>query len=215
MVEPGPEPGAPLDELRVLLEEARGLGFLGPGPPEHQLHHAVALARVIGPFAGRFLDLGSGGGLPGLVLAYELPAATGCLLDVQQRRCAFLRRAISRLGLGHRMTVACGRAETLARDPSLRDSFDLVVARSFGSPPITAECAVGFLRAGGRLVVTEPPDAYASVARWPAEGLASVGFGPAERVGSGETSAVLMTRRDVLDDRYPRRVGVPAKRPLW
>jgi 16S rRNA (guanine527-N7)-methyltransferase len=215
MVERRPEPGAPPDELRALLDEARELGFLGPGPIEHQLRHAVELARVIEPFAGRFLDLGSGGGLPGLVLAYELPAATGCLLDAQQRRCAFLNRAISRLGLGPRMTVACGRAETLARDPSLRGSFDLVVARSFGSPPVTAECAVSFLRAGGRLVVTEPPDPDASVARWPAEGLAGVGFGPAERLRSGETSAVQMTRRDLLDDRYPRREGTPAKRPLW
>jgi 16S rRNA (guanine527-N7)-methyltransferase len=215
MIQPRPEPGAAPDELRAVLEEARELGFLGPGPIEHQLRHAVQLARVIEPFTGRFLDLGSGGGLPGLVLASELPPATGCLLDARQRRCVFLTRAISRLGLGPRMTVACGRAETLARDPSLRGSFDLVVARSFGSPPITAECAAGFLRAGGRLVVAEPPDADASVARWPAEGLARVGFGPAERLRSGETSAVRMTRDGALDDRYPRREGTPAKRPLW
>ena len=215
MVEPGPEPADRADELRLALEEARELGFLGPGPSEGQLHHAVELARTIGPFDGQFLDLGSGGGLPGLALAFEFPEATGCLLDAQQRRCAFLEQAIARLGLGHRVTVACGRAEALARDPVLRHGFDLVVARSFARPAVTAECAAGFLRSGGRLVVTEPPDAESSGPRWPAAGLAVLGFGPAERVRRGETAAVRMRLTETADDRYPRREGIPAKRPLW
>ena len=215
MVEPRPEPAFGADELRLVLEEARGRGFLGPGPSEGQRHHAVELARAIGPFAGYFLDLGSGGGLPGLVLAVELPEATGCLLDAQQRRCVFLEQAIARLGLGHRLTVACGRAEALARDPALRHGFDLVVARSFAPPPVTAECAAGFLRSGGALVVTEPPEAESSARRWPAAGLATLGFGPAERVRSGETAAVRMRLASTADDRYPRREGIPAKRPLW
>jgi 16S rRNA (guanine527-N7)-methyltransferase len=215
MVESRPEPAAAPDELRLVLEEARGLGFLGPGPTEGQLRHAVELARAIGPFDGHFLDLGSGGGLPGLALAFEFPTATGCLLDAQQRRCAFLEQAIGRLGLGHRLTLACGRAETLARDPALRERFDVVVARSFAPPPVTAECAAGFLRSGGKLVVTEPPEAESSALRWPASGLATLGFGPAERVRCGDTAAVRMTLAEAPGERYPRRDGIPAKRPLW
>ncbi len=215
MVEPRPEPAFPTDELRLVLEAARARGFLGPGPSEGQRRHAVGLARAIGPFAGHFLDLGSGGGLPGLVLAVEFPEATGCLLDAQQRRCGFLEQAIARLGLGQRLTVACGRAEALARDPVLRHGFDLVVARSFGPPPVTAECAAGFLRSGGTLVVTEPPEAESSARRWPAAGLEILGFGPAERVRSGETAAARMRLVSTADDRYPRREGIPAKRPLW
>jgi 16S rRNA (guanine527-N7)-methyltransferase len=215
MVESRPGSPAPADGLPLVLEEARGLGLLGPGPSEGQLRHAVELARAIGPFAGRYLDLGSGGGLPGLVLAFEFPEATGCLLDAQQRRCSFLEQAIARLGLGHRLTVACGRAETLARDPALRHGFDLVVARSFAPPPVTAECAAGFLHPGGILVVTEPPETESSARRWPPAGLAILGFDPARRVRRGETAAVQMTAAERADDRYPRREGIPAKRPLW
>jgi 16S rRNA (guanine527-N7)-methyltransferase len=204
------DPGALLD----VLEEARALGLLGPGPVARQLEHAVALGRSIGDFTGRMLDLGSGGGLPGLVLFDRWPGSRGVLLDAQQRRCDFLRRAIARLGFGERVEVRCGRAEVLARDPQLRGQFDLVVARSFGPPAVTAECAVGFMAPSGELVVTEPPD-VADTARWDESGLAQLGLGAARPIRSGETGAVRLALVGAVDDRWPRRDGVPGKRPLW
>jgi len=200
--------------LLEVLEEARELGLLGPGPVARQLEHALDLATAIGEFAGRVLDLGSGGGLPGLVLFDRWEAATGVLLDAQRRRCEFLTRAVATLDLGSRVAVECGRAELLAREEHLRGGFDLVVARSFGAPAVTAECAVGFLRTGGELVVTEPPDADAKE-RWPAAGLTELGFEAAEPMRAGDTGAVRMRLRRVADDRWPRRDGVPTKRPLW
>jgi 16S rRNA (guanine527-N7)-methyltransferase len=204
------DPGA----LRVVLEEARALGFLGPGPVDRQLEHALALARSVGDFEGKMLDLGSGGGLPGLVLLDGWPTARGVLLDAQRRRCDFLERAVATLDLGERVAVRCGRAEVLARDPELRATFDLVVARSFGPPAVTAECAVGFLRDDGELVVTEPPD-LEPTARWDAAGLAQLGFAPAVAIREGETGAVRIRLAAPIDERWPRRDGVPAKRPLW
>jgi 16S rRNA (guanine527-N7)-methyltransferase len=200
--------------LLDVLEEARDLGLLGPGPVARQHEHALDLARGIGVFEGRLLDLGSGGGLPGLVLFTEWPAATGVLLDAQRRRCAFLERAVGTLDLGDRVEVRCGRAEVLARESDLRAAFDLVTARSFGPPAVTAECAVGFLRAGGALVVTEPPD-IDGIERWDEIGLAELGFGPAVSIREGETGAVRLDLSRPVDDRWPRRDGVPAKRPLW
>ena len=76
------DPGVLLD----VLDEARDLGLLGPGPVARQVEHALDLARAIGDFDGRLLDLGSGGGLPGLVLFERWERATGVLLDAQRRR---------------------------------------------------------------------------------------------------------------------------------
>jgi 16S rRNA (guanine527-N7)-methyltransferase len=203
--------------LLAVLEEAQHVGFLGPGPVERQQRHAVDLATAIGDRAGRLLDLGSGGGLPGLVLFECWSEASGVLLDAQRRRCDFLARAVNTLGLSSRVEVRCGRAEVLARDPELRGAFDLVAARAFGPPPVTAECGIGFLRAGGELLVTEPPGAGTATtpSRWPVEGLARLGFGPAEQLRSGETGAVRTRLHHAVDERWPRRDGVPAKRPLW
>ncbi len=202
-------------ELLAVLEESRELGLLGPGPVERQYAHARDLASAIGPFAASFLDLGSGGGVPGLVLVEQWPTAHSTLLDAGRRRCEFLEHAVERLGLGDRVAVVCGRAERLARDPGLRGGFDLVVARSFAAPAVTAECAVGFLRASGRLVVTEPPDGESMDDRWPAAGLAELGLARPHALRHGETGA-MSTRLDAeASDRWPRREGVPGKRPLW
>lgn len=161
------------------------------------------------------LDLGSGGGLPGLVLATYRPELELTLLETRQRACRFLREAVATLELAG-VTVLEARAEDAARRPGLRGLFDAVVARSFGPPAVTAECAVGFLRTGGRLVVSEPPgDAERGAAsRWPQPGLAELGLGPPAPGGGPGASFVLMAKTRP-DDRWPRRVGVPAKRPLW
>lgn len=159
----------------------------------------------------RGLDLGSGGGVPGLVLAVGDPELELVLLDAGRRPADFLRGAVTRLGLADRTVVVEERAETAARRPELREALDFVVARSFGPPALTAECAVGFLRLGGALVVSEPPDAPD---RWPAEGLDALGLGAADRCGEAGAGFVRLVR-ERIDDRWPRRVGIPAKRPAW
>ena len=153
------------------------------------------------------------------MLATIFELASVVLLDAQRRRCEFLEEAVAGLDLGDRCRIAVGRAEELARDRSLRGGFDLVTARSFGPPATTAECAVGFLAPGGQLVVTEPPlgslRAIDGSGRWPSEGLSSLGFGSAELLYRGETTAARITLIDPVSEQWPRRVGVPSKRPLW
>jgi 16S rRNA (guanine527-N7)-methyltransferase len=199
--------------LLAVLAESQQLGFLGPGPVAAHVTHASGFVSVVRT-ADEVLDLGSGGGLPGLVLARAFPDTRWVLLDAMERRCRFLERAVQQLGLDGRVEVECGRAEVLARREDLRGRFPLVVTRSFGAPAVTAECAAGFLRpSGGRLVVSEPPDSAAD--RWPAEGLARLSLRAVERVaGPGWTVQVLELHGE-LEERYPRRTGVPAKRPLF
>ena len=89
--------------------------------------------------------------------------------------------------------------------------MDAVVARSFGAPAVVPECGAPFLRTGGVLVVREPPDVDPAE-RWPAAGLASVGLAR----DPDEIDGVVRLRQVAsCPDRFPRRVGVPAKRPLF
>jgi hypothetical protein len=199
--------------LRDVLEESRRLGLLGPGSVAVQIEHSWSFAAAIPEVPRRFVDLGSGGGLPGLVLALAWPDAAGLLLDAGARRVAFLEWACRELGVQDRIATLQARAEEAAHRPELRGAFDLVAARSFGAPAVTAECAVGFLSIGGRLAVSEPPESDAG--RWPRAGLAELGLGPAEvRTGDGASVAVIPLVSPPAD-RWPRRTGIPTKRPLW
>jgi 16S rRNA (guanine527-N7)-methyltransferase len=212
------------EALTEILTTARELGFLGPGPVEAHLRHGHALARLLGDFSGSFVDLGSGGGVPGLVLLGAWPRSQAVLVDVSQRRCRFLRRAVAELGLSGRAQVWCGRAEELAREPSLREAHPLLVARGFGAPPVVAECGVGFVSPGGALAISEPPpsavhaDARVSLAarrRWPEPGLGRLGLALEAELRAPDAGVVLLRKREPSDDRWPRRTGVPGKRPLW
>lgn len=210
------------ERLSEVLESSRTLGFLGPGDVAPQIGHAEAFAGLIEAELGApppaFLDLGSGGGLPGLVLACRWTRSSGVLLDAGQRRCAGLREFVDRLELGGRIAVLEGRGELLAHDEAWRERFPLVVARSFGGPAVTAEIGGGFTEVGGALVVSEPPPSVGGDDdRWPADGLTLLGLSLAgvRRSPDGEASAAVLHKVHPLDPRYPRRTGIPAKRPLW
>ena len=207
--------GSDRRDLVAVLEDARRQGFVGPRPVAEQIDHATAFAvlletRGVGP--ARFLDLGSGGGIPGLVLAARWQEQRATLLEVSVRRCAFLRQTLVTLGLGERVEVAEGRAELLGRRPELRGGYPLVVSRSFAAPAVTAEIGGAFVEVGGTLAVSEPGD---SATRWPAERVGELGLSPAE-ILQGEFARVAILRRTApLAERWPRGVGIPTKRPLW
>jgi 16S rRNA (guanine527-N7)-methyltransferase len=194
------------------LERARDLGFLGPGPVEAHIQHAEGFALGVSEPPAVLLDLGAGGGVPGLVLAARWPDAHVLLVDAGGRRCAFLQEAVEALGMADRVRIIQLRAEEAGQDRGLRGTADLVTARSFGPPPVTAECAAPFLRVGGRLIVSEPP--VASGERWPSAGLARLGLELRQAFAVPAHYQVLEQVR-LCPAEYPRRTGVPAKRPLF
>jgi 16S rRNA (guanine527-N7)-methyltransferase len=201
-------------DLAVLdvLREAQGRGFIGAGPVTFHRDHSRAFARLVPSEPRRAVDLGSGAGLPGLVLAGEWPSSRWTLLEVSTRRAEFLRWAVDKLGLAERVGVLCQRAEVAGHDPAWRGHADVVVARSFGPPAVTAECGAAFLRVGGSLVVAEPPGRPPD--RWSPEGLELLGL-----VLAASTTTPWAFQRLALatacPDRFPRRPGIPRKRPLW
>ena len=197
--------------LVTALETARRHGFLGPGPVSEHIDHALGLAQTVAHVPTEAVDLGSGAGVPGLILALRWPESTWMLLDSGQRRVAVLEAAVETLGLAGRVTAVCGRAEDVGREARFRGRFDLVTARSFGAPAVTAECGAPFLRVGGTLAVTEPPG---DSPRWPASGLAELGLTALEP-HPGPPRVQLLQQTTPCPDRYPRRVGIPAKRPLF
>ncbi len=202
-----------MTDLDAVLHRSRELGFLGPGPVERHREQAAAFVAACDEDPAVVLDLGSGGGVPGLVLAEAWPAARVVLLDAQVRRTAFLLDAVEALGWGDRVEVAVGRAEELARTPAHRGRYDLVTARSFGPPAVTAECGAPFLRVGGRLVVAEPPAGAPD--RWPPAGLAVLGLVDDGVIATGGGTVRRLRAAAPVIDRYPRRTGIPAKRPLF
>ena len=205
--------------LDDVLSRSRSLGFLGPGSVRVHIEHAKGFAAAIDDSPERFADLGSGGGVPGLVLALHWEKAQAVLLEAGERRCAFLRDASVDLEITERVTVVHGRAEDLGRHVDLRGRFDLVVARGFGPPAVTAECGAPLLQVGGRMVVSEPPEAHgpdddARGPRWPEAGLARLGLVAGPTIERPYHYQVLLQARPCPVD-YPRRVGVPAKRHLF
>jgi 16S rRNA (guanine527-N7)-methyltransferase len=227
------EPGD--SALLEVLEDAREAGFLGPGPVDRHLQHAKGFTFLVraemGSGAAHLVDLGSGGGLPGLVIATDWPAATLVLLESNQRRAQFLEQAVRTCRLEGRVRVIHERAEICGRNSLYRANFDGVVARSFGSPAVVAECAAPFLRVGGWLIVSEPPDEDAESQseksrgpqpeerpwgsqRWPADQLAQFGLEPMAPVRL-QFGYQILRQRQLCPDAFPRRNGVPSKRPLF
>lgn len=189
-------------------EQGRALGAVGPGPLEDHLAHARALAAHIGPDATFGVDLGTGAGIPGLALAGCLPTMRWVLLDAARRRISLVERTIASLGWGDRVTAVHGRAEDPGSVP--QRSADVVVARLFAGPAATAECAAPLVRLGGRILVTEPPT---RTDRWSPDGLRPLGLELGTSFDDPRVQELVAV--GAPEERFPRKPGVAAKRPLW
>lgn len=202
-------------DLEATLERAKARGFLGPGDVQSHLDHALDFSVAAAPFRGTFLDLGTGAGLPGLVLALEWPETHGLLVDSSVRRGEALDEACRILELEGRITVLVARAEALGRNPDHRGRHGLIVARSFGAPAVLAECAAPLLAVGGHAVISEVADETSRERRWSTEGLAEFGLERLETRSFGTATVSVLVKTTETGERWPRRVGIPSKRPRW
>jgi 16S rRNA (guanine527-N7)-methyltransferase len=202
------------------LRRSAELGFLGGMAVEDQVDHALGFVYVaeseVETSPGRVADLGSGGGVPGLILLSCLPVSHFVFVDSNDRRTEFLSDVVEGLGMAVEAEVLRSRAEEAGRDPALREQFDLVTSRSFGAPGVAAECGAPLLRVGGLMIVSEPPADQLEADRWPSAGLEQLGLQPSARVRFNEAFGYqVLVKTRTTPERYPRRVGIPAKRPLF
>jgi len=170
------------------------------------LDHARSYGSQIPDGARTLIDLGSGGGLPGLPLLADRPQFSGALLDAASKRTAFLVWAVVELGLQDRVSVITERAERAAQDDQHRSTYDVVVCRGFGPPALTIECSVGFLSPGGTLLISEPPERR----RWNNAALASIGLEHTDT----DAGIARFTRSGDLPDSTPRPYKRMQRTPL-
>ncbi len=164
------------------------------------------------------IDVGTGGGFPGVPLKVILPDIELTLVESVAKKTVFLQHLVDVLDLKG-VQILTGRAETLARDPSLRERFDVAVSRAVGSLRVVAELVLPFCRVGGRAVLSKKGDISHELAE-AAPALERLGgevveLTPvSEEVLGGRRALVVIEKVAPTPAEYPRRPGIPAKRPL-
>ncbi|MCY3800507.1 MAG: 16S rRNA (guanine(527)-N(7))-methyltransferase RsmG [Chloroflexi bacterium] len=188
------------------------------------VHLADSLAAVplieshIPGGSGRLVDVGSGAGLPGLPIAIALPDLAVVLLESSSRRQVFLKETIEALGIAN-ARVAHARAEDAGRDPRYRERYDLAVSRAVLPTSPALELCLPLVRIGGLSVLYKTADQAAVLAQSD-RAAAALGACAGATVEYGlpdlRQNRILAVYEKVspTPSRYPRRSGVPAKRPL-
>lgn len=186
-----------------------------PNVLQRHVLEAVAVADELTP-AGRWMDLGTGGGLPGLVLAQRHPSVEWTLVDATAKKIAAVTDFADRLGLVN-VTAVAARAETLGWDVEHRGAYHGVVARAVAPLPTLVELARGFLGAEGLLVAIKGP-AWKDELDAAQPALALLGYGDVhtQRLAAAvrETWLVTMRVKGPPPAGYPRRDGLPKSQPL-
>jgi len=181
---------------------------------------AAPLAQsVLGDHPGTLVDVGSGGGLPGLALAIALPTHSVTLVEATGKKVRFLQHIIPLLGLENTVVVS-GRVEDVARHPEQRERFNLAISRAVGSVASLIELLVPLLQVGGTAVLmksrAQVGDEVAVAGRALRElhsRIEQVSDVPL-RITEGDRVLVEVRKNAASPERYPRRSGLPQRRPL-
>jgi 16S rRNA (guanine527-N7)-methyltransferase len=175
------------------------------------------------PEGAKVIDVGSGGGLPGLPVAIVMPHLAFTLLEATGKKVEFLRAAAAALGL-KKITVIQGRAEQMGqdrgersatgRDGGHREAYDAVTARAVGRLAVLAELTVPFAKAEGGLVLLIKGQKADDELAEAAEALHELKAVHAATVNTPTGRVVVLEKRSATPKMYPRRDGEPAKAPI-
>jgi 16S rRNA (guanine527-N7)-methyltransferase len=160
---------------------------------------SLAALEIVRSFEGPIVDVGSGGGAPGIPLAHALPNREVTLLEANRRKCDFLERWARELP---NVRVVCGRAE---EQPV--DAYGVAVAKALAQPPVAAEWCLPLVVPGGAAVLYVGPTAEA-------EAVAQVATRLAGKLSESPPGLLVLRKAAATPEGFPRRVGVARKRPL-
>ncbi len=163
------------------------------------------------------LDIGTGGGLPGLVLAVQKPKMKFKLLDATKKKISAVREIIKKMKLKN-CEAGVGRCEILGHDKKYREKFDAVTARALAPLPALLELAAGFVKEGGRFYAWKGQH-YKDELKNAKNAIKILNFKLTDQyeyevAESGPRVILEFTKIAKLDPQYPRKNGVPLKSPL-
>lgn len=175
---------------------------------------SLEIAAMISANTESVIDVGSGGGIPGMVIAIVRPETRVCMLDSTGKKVRFLEESIDVLGLNN-ATAIHGRAEELAHAPEHREQYAVGTARAVARLASLVELVHPFVRQGGLSIFPKG----VSAAEETDEARQAVGFvgGTNARMVPSrldDTQYVLVDKSSPTPERFPRRVGIPGKRPI-
>ncbi len=165
----------------------------------------------------RCLDLGSGGGFPGIPVAVVCPNVDMVLVDASGKKASFLRAAVAELGLRN-VTVEQARAEDLGRDVAWRERTDCVLARAVAPLRVLLEYGLPLCQLGGRLLALKGKGVWQELGSAERAARTLGGRFGEERMlelpGGGKRVIVRIDKMSHTPSRFPRSAGTPARRPL-
>ena len=192
-------------------------------PKEVQIKHFLDSLSVSSALkqpidSRRFLDVGAGGGFPGLPLKIAFPTIKLVLLEATAKKAVFLRHLTQKLGLND-IDLVVGRAEEFAHQAQYRQRFDFVLSRAVAQLPVLAELTLPFCAIGGWLIAQKKGDINGEIDR-ATKAIETLGGGQSlvKRIELDELSderyLVIINKIAPTPDKYPRRPGMPTKRPI-
>jgi 16S rRNA (guanine527-N7)-methyltransferase len=173
---------AKFEPLKPVLSAAQRIGALSGAPIEQIISHALWFSKAIPSSARRVIDLGSGAGVPGLIVAFDRPELELVLVDRRSGRTDSLTRSVLALSLDSRVSVRSAEIGDLVRDGNFPKQFDAAISRGLGPPLETLRLSRELVKPGGVVIISEPPPTTQS--RWNLEDVSNLGLDGPIRLGA-------------------------------
>lgn len=184
---------------------------------EKHIEDSLKLLDFMPLDGAKVVDIGSGAGFPGIILAMACPQAQFTLVEANHKKSRFLKAVKEQLGLNN-IEINCNRVEEMGQDKRLRDSFSLCSSRAVAALNVMLEYGLPLLKVGGRMLLWKGRNYQQEIEQ--AQNALKLLGGELEDVWlytlmQERDRAIIVVRKDKATPKnYPRRIGIPVKRPL-